>query len=91
VIERFTATGVPSGNISFVKDTYTFNSPGTPSELFGVFRSYYGPTMNPFSAAEAAGREDELQAELEALFNDQNVSPHATAIPAAFLRVTINL
>ena len=57
VIERFAAAGVPEENISFVKDTYTFNFPGTPSEFLATFRRYYGPTMNAFEAAAANGRE----------------------------------
>jgi SAM-dependent methyltransferase len=91
VTERFTAAGVPEENISFERDTYTFNYPGTPSELVGLFKDYYGPTMNAFEAAAAKGREAELQAELEALFNAQNASPSddATSIPATFLRVTV--
>src|SRR5213083_3685818 len=91
VIERFAAAGVPKEKISFERDTYTFNYPGAPSELVGLFRAYYGPTMNAFEAAAANGREDELQAELDALFNAQNTSPNgdATSIPATFLRVTV--
>ncbi len=71
--------------------TYTFTYPGTPVELLSVFRSYYGPTMNAFEAATAAGREADLQAELEALFNEQNTSPNAdaTSIPATFLLVSV--
>src|SRR5215468_2420969 len=30
VVERFTAAGVPKENISFARDTFTFNFPGTP-------------------------------------------------------------
>src|SRR5947208_12254515 len=91
VIERFTAAGVPEEKISFARDTYTFNYPGTPSDLLAAFRTYYGPTMNAFEAAAANGREADLQAELGALFNAQNASPSddATSIPATFLRVTI--
>jgi SAM-dependent methyltransferase len=89
VIERFTAAGVPMEQISFQRDTYTFNYPGKPSELVAAFRSYYGPTMNAFEAAEANGREAELQDELDALFNEQNTSDDATSIPATFLRVTV--
>jgi hypothetical protein len=93
VIERFAAAGVPKDAISFVKDTYSFNFPGPPSELFGVFRKYYGPTMNAFEAAEKSGRADDLQKELEALFSSQNKSPsrNATSIPATFLRVTVEV
>jgi SAM-dependent methyltransferase len=51
VIERFADAGVPKEKISFVRDTYTFNFPGTPAELVDAFRKYYGPTMNAFEAA----------------------------------------
>ena len=33
VIERFGAAGVAKEKISFLRDTYTFNYPGTPAEL----------------------------------------------------------
>jgi ubiquinone/menaquinone biosynthesis C-methylase UbiE len=89
VVERFTAAGVPKEQISFERDTYTFNYAGTPSELVAAFRRYYGPTMNAFEAAAASGREADLQAELDALFNEQNTSDDATSIPATFLRVTV--
>jgi SAM-dependent methyltransferase len=89
VVERFTQAGVPEERISFERDTYTFNYPGSPSELVAEFRSYYGPTMNAFEAAAKDGREDDLQAELETLFNEQNTSADATVIPATFLRVTV--
>ena len=42
----------PEENISFERDTYTFNFPGPPAEFLVVFRTYYGPTMNAFEAAE---------------------------------------
>ena len=89
VIERFTQAGVPKEQISFERDTYAFNYPGAPSELVAEFRSYYGPTMNAFEAASADGREADLQAELEALFNEQNTNGDGTSIPATFLRVTV--
>ena len=89
VIERFAAAGVPAKNISFARDTFTFNFPGTTSALVDEFRKYYGPTMNAFEAAEKNGRAAELQKELEELFNRQNKRRDATAIPATFLRVTV--
>ncbi len=89
VIERFTAAGVPAERISFERDTYMFNHPGAPSELVAAFRTYYGPTMNAFEAAAADGREADLQAELDALFEEHNTSDDATSIPATFLRVTV--
>ena len=88
---RFTAAGVPEDNISFERDTYTFNFAGTPSELVGEFKAYYGPTMNAFEAAAADGRDDELLAELDELFTAQNTDPsgEATSIPATFMLVTV--
>lgn len=91
VIERFESAGIDKENISFVRDTFTFNAPFPPSELVERFKNYYGPTMNAFEAAEKNGKAIELQRELEALFNSQNKSqsPHTTSIPATFLRVTV--
>jgi SAM-dependent methyltransferase len=91
VVERFTAAGVPAAQISFEQDTYTFHYRGTPSQFLGEFRTYYGPTMNAFAAAAADGREGELHAALEALFEEQNISTTAgrTSIPATFARVTV--
>ena len=90
VTERFTAAGVPEDQISFQRDTYTFDYPGRPSELVAEFRTYYGPTMNAFDAAATNGREAELEAELDALFDEQNTSSDGTSIPATFLRVTVD-
>lgn len=91
VIERFVAAGVPAEHVSFAKDTYTFRFPGSPSAFLSEFRTWYGPTMNAFAAADQSGRAADLQAELEALFNQENRSGSAdtTAIPATFLRVTV--
>ena len=91
VIERFAAAGVPAKKVVCERDTYTFNFSAAPSELVGEFRSYYGPTMNAFEAAATNGRDAELQAELEALFEEQNASgsANATSIDATFLRVTV--
>jgi len=91
VQERFAGAGVPEENVSFERDTYTFDFAGTPAEFVDVFRTFYGPTMNAFEAAAADGREAELQAELESLFAAQNTSASedATSIPATFLRVTV--
>jgi ubiquinone/menaquinone biosynthesis C-methylase UbiE len=91
VIERFAAAGALATNISFARDTFTFNFPGTPSAFVDEFRKYYGPTMNAFEAAEKQGRAAELQKQLEELFNSQNKSQQATSIPATFLRVTVAL
>jgi SAM-dependent methyltransferase len=93
VVERFTSAGVPQEQISFARDTYLFNYPGTPASFVDTFRRYYGPTMNAFDAAEKTGRAGDLQKELEALFESQNKSPDkaTTSIPATFLRVTVRV
>ena len=93
VIERFAGAGVPEARIAFERSTYTFNFPGTPTELLAEFSDYYGPTMNAFEAATASGRATDLQAELEALFNLHNTSANedTTSIPSTFLRVTVTL
>jgi ubiquinone/menaquinone biosynthesis C-methylase UbiE len=91
VIERFESAGLAKENISFMKDTFTFNAPYTPSELVNTFKNYYGPTMNAFEAADKNGKAPDLQQELEALFNSQNKSgaDNTTSIPATFLKVTV--
>src|SRR4051794_25402059 len=99
VIERFTAAGIPKDNISFERDTFIFNFPGTPSQFVDAFRKYYGPTMNAFEAAEKQGKAGELQKHLDDLFNSQNDAARGragssdqegTSIPATFLRVTVD-
>ena len=93
VLERFMAAGVPAENISFSRETFTFNYPGTPVAFVDEFRRYYGPTMNAFEAAEKDGRASELQKELETLFESQNrnSSKDATTIPTTFLLVTVKV
>jgi ubiquinone/menaquinone biosynthesis C-methylase UbiE len=91
VTERFTNAGIPKENISFIKDTFTFNASYAPAEFVSIFKNYYGPTMNAFEAAEKNGKSADLQHELEDLFNSQNQSSdkNTTSIPATFLRVTV--
>ena len=93
VIDRFSAAGIPSENISFERKTYTFEFPGAPAQFLDAFRQFYGPTMNAFEAAERSGRANESQAELEALFNRQNASSvqGATSIPATYLAATVRV
>ena len=93
VIDRFGKAGIPKERISFVKDTFTFNAPYSPSEFVETFRKYYGPTMNAFEAAEKNGKAEALQNELEELFTRQNESAtnDSTSISANFLRVTVKV
>jgi SAM-dependent methyltransferase len=92
VSERFGNAGIPKEKVSFVRATYVFNFPSPPKDLVTEFRSYFGPTMNAFEAAETNGRAADLQRELETLFESQNQSPRkdATSISATFLRVTVS-
>jgi len=91
VIERFSGAGIPAENISFARDSYTFEFPDTPAKFLDIFRKFYGPTMNAFEAAERNGRVNDLQRELQELFNSQNKSlrKDSTSIPANYLRVTV--
>jgi SAM-dependent methyltransferase len=92
VLERFGAAGIPPERITCARDTYTFRAASTPSQLLAVFKQYYGPTMNAYAAATATGREPDLDAELDRLFNDQNTGGlDTTSIPATFLRVTVSV
>jgi len=93
VEERFGKAGIARDSISFVRDTYIFEFPGTPSAFVAEFRDYYPPTMNAFDAARKNGRADDLQSELENLFEAQNTAQQrgVTRIPATFLRVTVSV
>lgn len=91
VTERFAAAGAQKNNISFSRETFTFEAPIPPAAFLERFRKFYGPTMNAFEAAAKDGREAELQQELEVLFESQNRSgdKNTTSIPATFLKVTV--
>ena len=47
--------------------------------------------MNAFEAAAKDGREEQLASELRALFVEQNRGCENTAIPATFLKVSVNV
>lgn len=91
VTDRFVAAGIPAENISFSKETFTFNAPFSTTEFVSQFKNFYGPTMNAFEAAEKIGKAGDLQEQLETLFSSQNKSNDAgkTSIPATFLKVTV--
>jgi SAM-dependent methyltransferase len=93
VEERFGKAGIANDKISFARDTYVFEFPGTPTAFLSDFRQFYGPTMNAFEAATKNGRAEELQKELENLFEAQNTASRrdTTRIPATFLRVTVSV
>lgn len=90
VTARFGGAGVPAERIFCDRTTWNFEYEGTPAELVGIFRDYYGPTMNAFAAAAAAGREDDLRAELDELFAGENRAVDGTSIAATFLLVDVD-
>lgn len=87
---RFAVSGILPKNITFERATWYFRLEGPPTELFEIFRDYYGPTMNAFEAAVKDGRSIGLEKELKALFTAQNLGGASTEIPATFLKVTVN-
>jgi ubiquinone/menaquinone biosynthesis C-methylase UbiE len=93
VVERFVGAGIPENSISFARDSYVFDYPGTPKAFLDVFRNFYGPTMNAFESAQKSGRTEPLHRELQELFDRQNTSAlkDKTSIPATFLKVTVRV
>lgn len=91
VTERFGKAGIPPENISFTRETFTFEAPYPPSQYVQEFKNFYGPTMNAFEAAEKNGKAGQLTSELEELFNRQNISGdvNTTLIRSTYLRVTV--
>jgi SAM-dependent methyltransferase len=90
VHDRFEAAGIRPGDIDCKPATYYFRHSGSPRELLGLFRHYYGPTMNAFDAAQKEGRADDLHKELVELFESRNEgSADAAMIPATYLKVIV--
>jgi SAM-dependent methyltransferase len=90
VKERFGAAGVPADMIACDRAYWNFHFDGPPTGLLALFEGYYGPTMNAFAAAADDGREAELRAELEELFEAQNEAAQGTSITATFLLVNVS-
>jgi ubiquinone/menaquinone biosynthesis C-methylase UbiE len=93
IMERFGAAGVAKERISMEKDEFRFISyDKSPEQIIESFRSFYGPTMNAYEAAEKNGKVEELHSQLVDLARQQNTSRNGhTEIPATFLRVTVSL
>src|SRR5262245_18088499 len=60
VTNRFVGAGIPPDAIGFARDTWHFHYPMAPAAVMSEFRTYYGPTMNAFAAAEENGRSADL-------------------------------
>jgi hypothetical protein len=93
VLERFGEAGIRAENVVCEPRTWRFEYPIAPAAVVNEFRTYYGPTMNAFAAAEANGRTDELLDELQALFEEKNESSEdgSSSIPATYLHVTVSV
>jgi len=90
ILERFGQAGVPRERIALARDTFTFSTHGSPEHLIGLFRRYYGPTMNAYEAAQKQGQAEELHRQLLELARAQGtVAAGTTTITATFLRVTV--
>ncbi len=93
ILERFEKAGVPKDRVSMVKDTYWFRSSDKgPAQFIDLFRRCYGPTMNAVEAAAKSGKEKELERQLLELATAQDQAKgEGTAIPATFMRVTVQV
>ena len=93
VIERFGAAGVTIDRIVCVPGNWAFGFDLSSGGVVDVYRSYFGPTMNAFAAAEASGRAERLQQELVELFERQNCSGREdrTDFVTNFLKVTVRV
>lgn len=92
IVERFGRAGVPRQNISMVKDTYYFtHAEKTPADFIDLFERFYGPTMVAVEAARKNGMAEAMHEQLVALAHAHNKSRAGTFIPAAFLRVTVQV
>ena len=91
IVERFEKAGVPKDRVSMQRGTYWFRSPDTsPAQFIDLFRRFYGPTMNAVEAAAKSGKEQELERQLLDLAAAQDQAKgKGTAIPATFMRVTV--
>jgi len=93
VAKRFGEAGVQPQQITYTRETFTFDVPVAPQAFLNLFKTYYGPTMNAFEAAAKNGRDAELTEELRSLFISQNKSkqPDTTTIDATYLLVSVNV
>ena len=91
IVDRFGKAGISKSNITCEKQSFTFKADIAPTAFLDRFKSFYGPTMNAFEAAEKNGKAGEMHKELHALFISQNKSGNdqTTLIPATFMKVTV--
>ena len=90
VLERYAAAGISQEQISFSRETYR-SSTRHAGRAVGGFRNYYGPTMNAFDAAEAAGQADYCRTSSRRCSAARTPPNGTTSIPATYLRVEVHV
>ncbi len=76
MIERFAGAGVPADNVSFVRDTYTFNFPDSPAESRGRVPELLRPDDERVrGGGEETAAPPICSKELEALFEQPEHEP----------------
>ena len=93
VVKRFGGAGISSDRISAKRDIFEFTSATHgPDDWVNMMRDYYGPTMNAYDAARAAGNEAELHRQLTDLTHSHNnSSDEGIRVRATYLRVTVDV
>jgi len=90
VVERFAAAGIKPGNIRFERAIWRTRFAGSPAEMIDLFRSYNGPAMETYAAAERQHRTQELEREMLDLIDTHN---HATdsgiELASTYLKVIV--
>lgn len=90
VRDRFAAAGIAPDAITCTREEWRFRYGGPPDAFLRLFRDWYGPTMNAYAAARAAGREDELHSALSALFAQENRAvAEGSEFGARYLRIEV--
>ena len=90
VRQRFGEAGISPAAITCTREEWRFCYGGPPDAFLRLFRDWYGPTMNAYAAARAAGREEELHDALSALFVEQNrAEEEGSEFGATYLRVEV--
>jgi len=84
--------GARSAELNLSRVMFRFDYPFSPAQVVEFFRQNYGPTTRAFGTLDAS-RQDELRAELTALWSVYNCSndPARTIVDAEYLQVTAKM
>jgi ubiquinone/menaquinone biosynthesis C-methylase UbiE len=76
-----------SATLSFTRRMITFEYPFPPADVVKLFRSWYGPTVRAFATLDAT-KQEELRADLEALWSEHNRADDGTTrVQSEYLEV----